>query len=249
VRTTRRGLGLVELLVGLALLGVVGAMVARIVAVTTRSTIRVRDRSARSATLRSVALALGRDVQGLGADEVRVAGDTLRYRARRGEGAACLVAGTGVAVRRAGFRAWRLPQPGRDSLAVLDRDTGTWHVASIAALGSGTCPDGAPAMTVTGTTGWAGPAPTPVRVLEWVEMRAYESNGVWWLGARSLRPTDVMQPLAGPIAPRGIGFARMPLGSGDTALEVNVRVAPASGISAMPDSLRLRLSLGTRTAP
>ena len=249
MRVSRRGLGLAELLVGLALLGLVGAMLARLVAVTTRSAVRVRDRSARSATLRSAALAVAREVQGLGTSEVLVLGDTLRYRARRGEGAACAVGGAGVSLERAGFRVWRLPQPGRDSLAVLDRDSGIWQVGAVATVMSGTCPDGAPAIALTGTAAWSGPAPAPARVLEWVELRAYESGGSWWLGSRSLRPTDVIQPLAGPIARRGAGFSRVPLGGADTALEVRVTVPPALGGSARADSTVLRVRLTPAAGP
>jgi type II secretory pathway pseudopilin PulG len=246
---SRRGLGLVELLVGLALLGIVGALVARIVAVTTRSAVRVRERSTRSATLRSAALTVARELQGLGTAEVRIAGDTLRYRARRGDGVACMIDGAGVAMGRAGFRGWRQPQAGRDSLAVLDRDVGTWQVGAIAAVSAGTCPDGAPAIVVSGGPTWSGPVPAPVRVLEWVELRAYESGGNWWLGARSLRPTDVIQPLAGPLASRGAAFARLPLGAADTALEVRVSVPPAPGGSARADSTVLRVALAPGTAP
>ena len=74
-----------------------------LVAVTTRGVVRVRERSTRSATLRSAALALTRDVQGLATRELRVVGDTLRYRARRGEGVACAIDGTGVALTRASW--------------------------------------------------------------------------------------------------------------------------------------------------
>lgn len=246
---SRRGLGLVELLLGLALLGVVSAMVARLVTVATRSAVRVRERSSRSATLRSAALAVTRDVQGLGVSEATVAGDTLRYRARRGDAVACAIGGTAVSLRRAGFRGWRLPQPGRDSLAALDRDTGTWQVGAITAVAAGTCPDGAAAIAITGTATWSGPVPSPVRVLEWVELRSYESGGSWWLGARSLRPTDVIQPLAGPIAPRGVRFARVARGMTDTVLEVRVVVPSTPGASAWPDSTVLRVPLATGAAP
>jgi type II secretory pathway pseudopilin PulG len=246
---SRRGLGLVELMVGLALLGIVGALVARIVAVTTRSAVRVRERSARSATLRSAALAVAREVRGLGPGEVRIAADTLRYRARRGDGVACVISGAGVSLGRAGFRGWRQPQAGRDSLAVLDRDTGTWHVGAIAAVSAGTCPDGAAAIVVAGGTTWSGPVPAPVRVLEWVELRAYQSGGSWWLGARSLRPTDAIQPLAGPIAPRGAAFARVPLGAADTVLEARITVPPLPSGSGRADSTVLRVPLARGLAP
>lgn len=251
MRAGRRGLGLVELLVGVALLGVVGAMVARLVAVTARAAVRVRERSARSVTLRTAALAVSREVQGLAVGEVRVAGDTLRYRARRGEGVACAVSATRVWVARASYRGWRDPQPGRDSLALLHRDTGVWTMSAVTAAATGTCPDGTPAIEVGGAGTWTGPAPAPVRVVEWVEVRAYESGGRWWLGARTLRPTDVIQPLAGPVATRGVGFSRLAVGPADTVLEMRVRVPRSllAGGSLPADSALVRVPLERGGAP
>lgn len=251
MRAGRRGLGLVELLVGVALLGVVGAMVARLVSVTTRAAVRVRERSARSATLRTASLAVARDVQGLAVGEVRVTGDTLRYRARRGAGVACAVSGTRVSVGRASYRGWRDPQPGRDSLDLLDRDTGAWTTSAVTAAATGTCPDGTPAIEVAGAGTWTGPAPAPVRVVEWVEVRAYESGGTWWLGARTLRPTDVIQPLAGPVATRGVGFSRLAVGQADTLLEMRVRVPRTllAGGNLPADSALVRVPLERGGAP
>jgi type II secretory pathway pseudopilin PulG len=251
MRARRRGLGLAEVLVGVALLGVIGALAARLVSGATRAAVRVRERSARSATLRTAALAVTREVQELAAGEVRVAGDTLRYRARRGEGVACAVSGTRVSVARASYRGWREPQPGRDSLALLDRDTGAWTIAAVAAVAAGACPDGTPSLELTGLVPWTGPAPAPVRLLEWVELRAYESGGAWWLGARTLRPTDVIQPLAGPVAVRGTGFSRLAVGAADTVLEVRLRVprARVAGGSLPADSTVLRLPLARGGAP
>jgi len=251
VRAGRRGLGLVELLVGLALLGVVSAMVTRLVSVTTRSAVRVRERSVRSATLRTALLAVAREVQGLASGEVRLAGDTLRYRSRRGQGAACAVSATRVAVARASYRGWRDPQPGRDSLALLDRDTGVWITSAVTAATSGTCPDGTPSIEVSGAGPWTGPVPAPLRVVEWVELRAYESGGTWWLGARTLRPTDVIQPLAGPVAARGVGFARLAVGPVDTVLEMRVRLPSTrlAGGSLPADSALVRVPLERGGAP
>jgi len=91
--------------------------------------------------------------------------------------------------------------------------------------------------------------PAPVRVFEWVEARAYQSNGTWWLGARSLRPADVIQPLAGPIAPRGVSFAQVALGGADTLLEVRVKVGGTQARSPIADSTLVRLPLTVDAAP
>jgi hypothetical protein len=43
---------------------------------------------------------------------------------------------------------------------------------------------------------------TPVRIYEIMELRAYQSGGQWWLGARSVSSGEAIQPLAGPLAGR-----------------------------------------------
>jgi hypothetical protein len=246
---TRRGLGLAELVVGLALLGVVGMLVTSLVLAATRAAFRVRERAARTATLRTAALAVTRELEGLAVAEVRVAGDTLRYRARRGEGVACLVDGAGVTLALDGWRGWRRPQPGRDSLAVLARGTGTWEVAAITATATGFCPDGASGLVIAGSAPWTGPAPAPLRVLEWSELRAYESGGQWWLGARTLRAADVIQPLAGPLAVRGFSAALVAAGTADTAIEIRVRATPLATGVGRADSVVFRVPLASGVAP
>jgi hypothetical protein len=42
-------------------------------------------------------------------------------------------------------------------------------------------------------------AGTPVRIFELMELKAYQSDGQWWLGARSVSSAEAIQPLAGPL--------------------------------------------------
>jgi hypothetical protein len=44
---------------------------------------------------------------------------------------------------------------------------------------------------------------TPVRLVEPMELRAYQSGDTWWLGARSVNTGEAIQPLVGPLAPQG----------------------------------------------
>jgi prepilin-type N-terminal cleavage/methylation domain-containing protein len=245
--SARRGFTLAELLVGVVLLGVVGAALAGLLAGMLRTGVRVRERAARTATLRAVSQVVARETAGLPADAVRLSADTLRYRARRGGGVACGATAGTLAVREATRRGWRTPQAGRDS--VLVHDGTTWTALAITGVAHGTCPGGGAALVlgVAGPGGWSGPAvPAPVEVAEWMELRAYASGGEWWLGARSLRPTDLIQPVAGPVAPRGVTFARTAAPGADTALAVTVRLAPRlAGPLALPaDSAVLLVPLG-----
>ena len=249
MRARRSGLGLAELIVALALLGVVGSLLVSLVVAATRAAVRVRERATRTATLRTAALVVTHELGGLAAAAVRLAGDTLRYRARRGEGVACLVDGAGLTLALDGYRGWRRPQAGRDSVAVLARDEGTWHTAAVTAVSPGFCPDGSPGLVLTGSAAWVGPVPAPVRVVEWAELRAYASGGQWWLGARTLRVGDVIQPLAGPVLPGGLGV-RFLASAADTSLEVRVRVpSPLTRGAPIGDSVVLRLPLAACGAP
>jgi len=38
-----------------------------------------------------------------------------------------------------------------------------------------------------------------VRIVELMELKAYQSEGQWWLGARSVSAGEAIQPVAGPL--------------------------------------------------
>ena len=44
------------------------------------------------------------------------------------------------------------------------------------------------------------PVGTPVRIYEPMELAAYQSDGQWWLGMRSLSSGEAIQPVFGPLA-------------------------------------------------
>jgi hypothetical protein len=50
----------------------------------------------------------------------------------------------------------------------------------------------------------AGSFPAPLLVSEIMEIRAYESGGNWWIGARSVSAGETIQPSHGPIAADGL---------------------------------------------
>jgi len=72
---------------------------------------------------------------------------------------------------------------------------------AISAAASGTCGAGEPAISLAlpaaiGTI----PVGTPVRIYEPMELAAYQSDGQWWLGMRSLSSGEAIQPVFGPLA-------------------------------------------------
>lgn len=225
---TRRGVVLVELLVGLVLLGLLAAACARWLDAAWMQAGGMRAVAERAAARRTVTGLGWRELDGLAPAEVRLLGDTLRYRARRGAGLACAAGAMQVTLARSTLEGWRLPVPGRDSVLLPD-SAGGWHAAALADVRAASCPDGAPGLDLALGAAVPGAAwPMPVRVVEWMELRAYESGGVWWLGARTLRPTDGVQPVAGPLASRGF-HPRWRVSGGDSALELEVVLAAPSG--------------------
>jgi len=98
----------------------------------------------------------------------------------------------------------------------------------------------------------------PVRVVEWMRMRLYQSAGLWWVGAGSLRASDVIQPIAGPLAVRGLSFGWLD-GSGNAGvpfgarlLELRLLAAPAAagpGRVVAADTLRIVIALRNGGTP
>ena len=90
-------------------------------------------------------------------------------------------------------------------------------------------------------------------------MRLYQSGGSWWIGAGSLRTGDVIQPIAGPLAARGLSFEWLD-GSGNAAtptgaeiLELRLVAAPlvpaAPGRVMAADTFRVLVALRNGGAP
>ncbi|HEV8148674.1 MAG TPA: type II secretion system protein [Gemmatimonadales bacterium] len=216
---SRKGSSLIELLVALALVGVIAAVVARLLL---SATMQLRDRSERitgEQALRVAANEFRAVVEGLGQDaatgaDLGVMGPaSLSARVTRAAGVVC-AASPGLLVVHAGPDWWtalRDPVAGRDSvLAAHPADTG-WRAFAIAAPpGSASCPDGGPGISlpVAGDSlGQAGiGAGSPLRLVEQVELRLYVSAPDQWLGMRLLATAQAIQPFAGPLAASGLGI-------------------------------------------
>jgi hypothetical protein len=127
----------------------------------------------------------------------------------------CQSPGPGVIrLARNSFSGHRDPQAGRDEALVFvpgDSATSsedTWVTVKITAVVTTfACPGiGGPGITVTLSATPSLPPleeGTPVRLVEPMELRLYESGETWWLGARSVNTGEVIQPLVGPLAPQG----------------------------------------------
>ena len=216
----RRGFTLVEALFGLVLTGLVVALVYDVLTAQQRGTERLIQGAALAATLRSAAGLLGAELgdaapAAVEGDLLGVAAESVTYRAMRGTGLACGVSGTAVDVVADWYSSYRQPQAGRDSLLLLvgaDPARGRnldWLSAPISGVGSSLCGSvGALRLSTTIDTGLVDPRsialPAPVRVFEVMQLKLYQSQGLHWLGARSVSAGEVIQPALGPFTAAGL---------------------------------------------
>lgn len=265
-----RGFTLVELLVGIVLLAVVTGSVTSVALSAVRTADRSRERARQESVLREVAAVVEREIGDVAPsrDIGGFAAESVTYRAGRGSGYTCGIEGGAVVMRDADYRAWRLPDPARDSLLLLlpaDSTSGPVHWVTsplLAAPARGHCRDGSPGLRLALPPDLLLRASTndlPVRVFEWMRLRLYESGGSWWVGARSLRPGDVIQPIAGPLAVRGLSLGWLN-DAGGVVLPVDARLlelrlaaavplAGAPGRGTTTDTLRTTVALSNGGVP
>ena len=214
---SRRGFTLAETLLAMVLLLMVSGSVHRMLLSTVRLTRSQAEHIALQSNVRGAALVAGNELRELSTaaggsgpanDLLSLGPHAISYRAMRGFGYTCQTPGPGLLrISRSAFFAYRDPQAGRDSallyLSGMPTPTDSaWITAGIIAVSSSsTCGGGVPAISLTLPAG-IGPVPagTPVRIYEPMELAAYQSDGQWWLGLRSISSGEAIQPIFGPLA-------------------------------------------------
>ena len=279
-RSPRGGFTLVELMISLVLLGIVGGVLASMLVNMQRGSRAQSQRVTLQSNLRAGMALLPAELRELSpADLVTTLADQVVYRAMRTTGVACAVSANQVRLRnRLTFGYRPIEAGGRDRLYLFvdgDQISGvddSWLELLITATGNGTCANGdaATTLTVTRTDGTTIPAATlatifadaPVRSFETMEMRLYESNGRWWLGARSVSGgAATPEPVLGPLTADGLVFTYRDRAGTQTATIASMRTLDialkgqtdgtiATGLEALSigeDSLTTRIRL--RNAP
>lgn len=212
--TTRHGLTLVELLIGLVLLGLAGTMMARSSLRLSQTTAALLARTTAQQTLDQSSAWLASELSETGRGDLsRLAPESLSYRGYRASGLACLVTANEVRLLTGRLSRWRDPQPGRDTLLLYTGRPGdsAWVPQPLLAVGTASCA-GQPALrlqTITDSSTLATIASgtlVPVRLFERMQVRFYQAAGEWWLGARSESTGEAIQPLAGPFMAAGVRF-------------------------------------------
>ena len=211
-----RGFSLIELLVAMVVAGIVALAGWRVMIRATTGASARHAGIAREATLRTSALFLAHELRGLGsrndtADLLAFAPESLTYRATRGAGVVCGSSVGGILVERDRFFGFRIPQAGRDSVALFEPATGSWRAGPITSVAPGNC-GGRPALLLGGPLDSASTG-TPVITWEIMQVRLYRSTD-WQLGARSLSAGETTQPVAGPLSPGGLVLTGRDSGGG-----------------------------------
>ena len=239
----RRGFTLVEIMAALTVTLIVTGAMYNLLLNTQRLTRAQSARVALQSSVRAGALIVANELSELNSavggstsqnDIIAPGAHAVTYRAARGVGFICQVAGPGVIrLARSSFSANRDPQAGRDDALVFvpgDSAVGsgdTWVAVRIAGVATTfACPDGNPGITLTLS---ASPSPlllengTPVRVVEPMELRLYPSEETWWLGARSVNTGEAIQPLIGPLASDGFRLEYLDALDGPTIDRTRIR--------------------------
>jgi prepilin-type N-terminal cleavage/methylation domain-containing protein len=222
----RRGFTLAEVMISLALTLVVAGALYSLLLSTQRIARAQAQRVDLQSNVRAGSLVVLNELRELSAvtggteeqNDILVAGSTaLVYRAMRGIGFICgRPSATAIRVARTTFTGYRDPQAGRDdALIFIDDSAGagaedSWLGTKVVSVATGApCPGAlGPGITLTvpASASVAGlEAGTPVRIAEVMELRLYESEGRSWLGGRSVRSGEAIQPLVGPLT-NGSGF-------------------------------------------
>jgi type II secretory pathway pseudopilin PulG len=193
---------LVELLLGLAVLGIVASAVTAVV--------RGVSHVAANTTQSLVAGRAAGSLQGFLQQELRdaVRGDVTAMAPTRialerpvGDAMVCAVAGSTVLVADSAWTGTRQPQPGRDEAWLLiDPVIEVWQATAIVGVALDRCPgNNAPALRLA----LAVPAADAiiVRIMEPVELSAYRSGVADWFGLTPGNHLSAVQPFAGPLTP------------------------------------------------
>lgn len=261
----RAGFSLVEVLVALVLGGILLTLTFELIEHAFRVERSRGERAGLAAGLRAGAGLLEHELAGLGADSlagadlVAVGPGSARFRAPRGLWVVCRVAAdTLVVAADTGLR-WgaRLPAPGRDSLLLYLPGDSTAVIDAWLALpvASGpwpaSCPGGGTGYlleTVLDSTALARyriPPTTVARLVETVEIRAYQSAGRWYLGLELVAAGAAIQPFVGPLA--GGGFDLAPLDAFGNPTAPARAVAAAVRLAGVTDRQNAA-GLGARSA-
>lgn len=223
---TRRGISLVELMLGITLLGLFGVGVTAVVRGASRSTVRAVTALSSERTLLGANALMRHELRDAAWTSVTLASDRLEYPRRVGDGVVCDAVAGAVRVAVADWSGERMPDPTRDRIFALGADA-IWRESPLAVVSPANCPDGRPSVAF--TLGDPLDSVTWVRVVEPTLLRQYRSGTSDWLGLAPADGSAPVQPFAGPLRPSVGTFQRT-----TSLLQVTLHLPSGARVAALP---------------
>jgi prepilin-type N-terminal cleavage/methylation domain-containing protein len=195
------GFSLFELVLGLAILGILAGAAATIVLAASRTAARATRSLAAGRAVRSLQGFLQQELRdAVQGDVTALAPARVAFARPVGIAMVCAAGGSDIVIADTAWTGIRSPEAGRDSAWLLiDPVAEVWQPSSVVTATTDRCPDQAPALRL------ALDAPADgavlVRVTEPVELSAYRSGVADWFGLTPASGLSVVQPFAGPLVP------------------------------------------------
>lgn len=239
----RRGFTLVELIMGLIIMGLVAAVLARVFISQQRLTVAQVEQASMQANVRTGTLIMANELREVatgvsgGTDIKAFSATSLTYRAMRSLALACGATNSPsprVYIRATPVFGARPITPLRDSMLLFvennpnDPDDDDWENLPINSIANSTCPfDGEPAFRINTTLLPAGvqTPDAPLRTFEIIRISTVLAGGHNWLAAHSLTDPAAppLTPVAGPITLAGLTFNYLDASGNPTGTRSNIR--------------------------
>lgn len=232
-----RGFTLVELLMGLIIMGLVAAALTRVFISQQRLTVAQVEQASMQSNVRIGTLILANELREVatgvagGTDIKSFSATQLTYRAMRSLALACSTSASRVFIRANPVFGARPITSIRDSMLLFvennsnDATDDDWVSLPITSIANATCHDSAAFRLSTSTVPPGVRTDAPVRTFEIMHIAPVLAGGHNWLGAHSLTDPAAppLTPVAGPITVAGLSFSYYDAAGLPTGIRNNIR--------------------------
>jgi prepilin-type N-terminal cleavage/methylation domain-containing protein len=218
MKPSRSGFTLVEGMVALVLTALVLTLAYRVLVGQQRTVTLQAQRVSLQTNLRSAAAFISTELREVSTDSgnpdlLTFAPESVTYRAMRGSGIGWGLSPMSVDLLGPLHGSFRRPQAGRDSLLVfVGAGPGReWITGPVIGVASSSCGGSSSLRISTLLDSVALAAASigplfPVRLFEITQIKLYQSQRSYWLGARSVSAGEVIQPVLGPLDSNGLAI-------------------------------------------